>query len=509
MSIHLHRTKSFALVLVLACAMAFGLTGMTNAYADDGRASTLSEQSISGVQAETEQAATVIDLYPANEELMWPIVKASIEDNAEGQDYLVVYANGTSYDWFFSGTQAQAFAATDREADSRWVKFESKVITSEYVNSKGAVVAVADAEKYGYKLPIVIPEGSQRFTVPIVAVANASGDYTTRRADVDLAAKTVLFGNFFETIDVAVSSSVADVAVDASGSYYYKGYLRKSEGNPDTTSNEWTSAFTFRQTDKIYDKAYVVPTLGEDAEAEIVSATDEGAFTLNFVNIYKGVRQIEDGATAKVMMHVADNVNMVGSGTWIERTFTMSIADATVTISGEPLVKTVPVDKPVATTGLVYTGSELTGVPAGEGYTLEHATATNAGKYTATATLTDGYVWSDGTADAIALDWAISKAVNIITPAKTSASKTFSVKALKASNKYIALPKVKTTSGKPTWSVSTKDKKGVLSLRSNKVVVKKGAAKGVYTIKLKAKVASSRNYKAGVSKPVTVRAYVN
>ena len=46
---------------------------------------------------------------------------------------------------------------------------------------------------------------------------------------------------------------------------------------------------------------------------------------------------------------------------------------------------------PTAATGLVYNGTEQTGVPAGEGYTLSGtAAATAAGTYTATATLKDG-----------------------------------------------------------------------------------------------------------------------
>ena len=73
---------------------------------------------------------------------------------------------------------------------------------------------------------------------------------------------------------------------------------------------------------------------------------------------------------------------------------------------------------PTAVTGLVYDGSEQTGVNAGEGYTLSGTTkATNAGIYTATATLKDtkNTCWSDGATDAKAIEWSIAKA----TPAET------------------------------------------------------------------------------------------
>ena len=64
---------------------------------------------------------------------------------------------------------------------------------------------------------------------------------------------------------------------------------------------------------------------------------------------------------------------------------------------------------------LTYTGAEQTGVAAGEGYTLDGTTsATDAGSYTATATLEDGYVWSDGTSDAKTISWEIAQAASTI-----------------------------------------------------------------------------------------------
>lgn len=65
---------------------------------------------------------------------------------------------------------------------------------------------------------------------------------------------------------------------------------------------------------------------------------------------------------------------------------------------------------PTAKTGLVYNGNEQIGVEAGQGYTLEGtAKATNAGKYTVTAKLNDGYVWSDGSTDDKEIDWEIAR----------------------------------------------------------------------------------------------------
>ena len=68
---------------------------------------------------------------------------------------------------------------------------------------------------------------------------------------------------------------------------------------------------------------------------------------------------------------------------------------------------------PTAATGLVYNGTEQTGVPAGEGYTLSGtAAATAAGTYTATATLKDGYSWAGQASDAVQIQWSIARGTN-------------------------------------------------------------------------------------------------
>lgn len=88
----------------------------------------------------------------------------------------------------------------------------------------------------------------------------------------------------------------------------------------------------------------------------------------------------------------------------------------TTTAPVEPPVDPEPeltvVNIPVANTELVYTGEELTGVEGGEGYTLTDNTATDAGTYEATATLAEGYKWSDDTTEPKTISWSIAKATN-------------------------------------------------------------------------------------------------
>ena len=63
---------------------------------------------------------------------------------------------------------------------------------------------------------------------------------------------------------------------------------------------------------------------------------------------------------------------------------------------------------PTAASNLVYDGTEQTGVAAATGYTLTGVTAaTNAGKYTATATPASGYAWVGGSTDPTNIVWYI------------------------------------------------------------------------------------------------------
>ena len=78
----------------------------------------------------------------------------------------------------------------------------------------------------------------------------------------------------------------------------------------------------------------------------------------------------------------------------------------TAEIGSTPATKTASVPEGQS---LVYNGEAQTGVEAGKGYTLSGTTsATNAGTYKATATLDDGYTWSDGTTAPKEITWTIS-----------------------------------------------------------------------------------------------------
>lgn len=68
------------------------------------------------------------------------------------------------------------------------------------------------------------------------------------------------------------------------------------------------------------------------------------------------------------------------------------------------------VEKPVVKEGLVYNGEEQYALEENDAYELTNASATNAGTYTATVKLKDGYIWSDASSDNLTLTWSIDKA---------------------------------------------------------------------------------------------------
>ena len=74
-----------------------------------------------------------------------------------------------------------------------------------------------------------------------------------------------------------------------------------------------------------------------------------------------------------------------------------------------------PIEVPAALEGLVYSGEGQIGVTNGTGYILSGNVATNAGAYTAIATLANGYVWSDGSTDATNIAWSIARKAASVT----------------------------------------------------------------------------------------------
>ena len=111
----------------------------------------------------------------------------------------------------------------------------------------------------------------------------------------------------------------------------------------------------------------------------------------------------------------------------------------------------------------------------------------------------DSYLAGEATAK-----FTVKVASNKAEVAKTSITRNMKAKKLAKQAATIALPTVKTTFGKAKWSVYKANKKGVLTLKGTNIKVKKGAKAGTYTIKVRAAVEKTDNYKGAKTKVVTV-----
>ena len=140
---------------------------------------------------------------------------------------------------------------------------------------------------------------------------------------------------------------------------------------------------------------------------------------------YRPWNEVSDATKAKYWQYF--NGGVEGTGDEIPHGIVLNKTSYTITVDGETMLpltipggvwvvfnqgdewpaELTPIEIPVAIEGLAYTGSEQTGVPEGEGYTLEGHKATDAGFYTAIATLKDEYKWANGSSDPVTITWSI------------------------------------------------------------------------------------------------------
>ena len=136
-----------------------------------------------------------------------------------------------------------------------------------------------------------------------------------------------------------------------------------------------------------------------------------------------------------------------------------------------------------------------------KGKTIKASAIKNAGKYTVVVTGRGDFTGSKSAT------FTVKKAANKVTC--KSMAKTVKKSKLKKKARSLALPAV-SKFGKATWTVVAKDKKGVLGLnaKARKITVKKGARAATYTMKLKATVKGTSNYKGATVKKFKVKVTV-
>ncbi len=188
----------------------------------------------------------------------------------------------------------------------------------------------------------------------------------------------------------------------AAGSYTATATLAAnyvwSDDSTDAKSIEWSIG-----------KATVAVT----AEAKIqVYGTEAVALTYTAGDLVAG-----NSFSGSLAREAGDNV-----GTYAITQGTLSAGDNyTINFTGANYTITaIKIAVPTAVSGLIYNGTEQTGVAAGTGYTLSGNTATAAGSYTATATLEANYAWSDDSTAAKTITWSIGAAAAMVVQDDTS-----------------------------------------------------------------------------------------
>lgn len=168
-------------------------------------------------------------------------------------------------------------------------------------------------------------------------------------------------------------------------------------------------------------------------------------------------------------------------------------------------IKKAAVKIPVAIKGHVYNGRAKTGVAKRTLYSLTGNTATNAGTYTAVATLNDtkNYAWSDGTTKSKSVKWSIAKATPTVRI--TSSAKTVKYSIVKKKTAYTTALAVSGAKGTKTFKKVSGSSKLTIT-KSGKIIVKKGTRRGKYKIKVKVRSAATTNYygKTSAAKIITV-----
>ncbi|MBQ9067580.1 MAG: leucine-rich repeat protein [Eggerthellaceae bacterium] len=311
---------------------------------DDRGGGTTSYQTYLGIPAKDkleDKSPIIYNLYVTTEELMWRVVKATLEDYpGDAQDYLTIYLNSATPTHTFSGTQKEAGLSFDnKDNDPRWGEKYMETISSTYMYN-GTETSFENQSKAAYKVPVTIPENQTEFVLPLVSY---SSDFAARRAEINLQDSTATFGNYIGSATVQASSEVVDVTVGSTGNISYKGYVRPYAGAEsfEGTSNEWQSTLSLTITGGVYDKIYAVsdPAV-EGAEEAAAAIAGDGAVELPVTNVYRPKTVAYDGAKVAVKMHVAEDAPYEEAGTWVDRTMGLEFSNvdaATVVFSGEAL----------------------------------------------------------------------------------------------------------------------------------------------------------------------------
>ncbi|MBO4568721.1 MAG: leucine-rich repeat protein [Candidatus Methanomethylophilaceae archaeon] len=201
--------------------------------------------------------------------------------------------------------------------------------------------------------------------------------------------------------------SVADPVKEADGSYSY-AFSAWDPALPSSVTESKTYTATYAET-PIYTVTLDLAG-GESASVTAESGWAYDSTAKTWSKAFESGAQFPQIADPVKEADASYSYEFSGWDKDLPSTVTGS-ATYTALYTEAPLPSAQVVQVPSAATGLVYNGKTQTGVPSGEGYAVSNGKAKDAGSYTATLTLKDGYEWSDGKTTSKTVKWTISKAV--------------------------------------------------------------------------------------------------
>ena len=234
-----------------------------------------------------------------------------------------------------------------------------------------------------------------------------------------------------ETSGDFISYTIIDLenVTNEEPAFYYNNY-----GFYDGVSYSYETSFTIQITAPLKESAYDLSITLIDQDDFLSTSTITSSANRNSEVGTKTIliEDINIGSTFNVSFTItSDSSNYSAifsnlSSKIISLKITASTDDGIWTIDKTIILQAhvqnlISIAKPVANTGLVYNGTSQILVNSGTGYTLSGEAQTNAGNYSVTATLENGYCWSDNDSNTtISISASISQIVVGISWSNTS-----------------------------------------------------------------------------------------
>ena len=224
-----------------------------------------------------------IELAITNNTGMFKAVTASVEKDGE-QLYLVMALSGTGYHELFAGTYEEAVANGDNR--DNWVHGAT--------NANG---------KWEFRFPIT----AETTYVPCVAISQSyltkydNGQGTLERAfyprqfELNLEEKTLVTGDYDETMDVAVTSYLENFKVAETAKM-------RVVGGPN--SNNYSCAPTLQMLDERYDSVTYPTVVSGKLSTATTALTAGKTFEISLLNA-PGLHAFQDKAAIEMVFHVA------------------------------------------------------------------------------------------------------------------------------------------------------------------------------------------------------------